>query len=499
VTVDLKCVEGKVEGIGTVEWFIYGKLSQIARGTYSNGNLVKDAVIESFDTCLKPLVIDGKVQGFGCVRYRDATIKNLVSKNAKERYNTDLTFEPIDAQFLFTGWFVDSFPVVACLSEKECDARLSNVIGFQRCDSLKIPVHTNDGRVGSFFGDCPNKVPMTGIVIWNQAGEDFSISCLDSGSYSREVLTRPMEGYSQLPCIKYLPLIPRYCEKKGSWMGQCKDGAPDGVGFLRFTSVSSRHAVLENRHNFAGQVKVGKMDGYGIERIIGDCGMLGCTGNDRFRTGWFVGGEFSESCEGGFSGCIALRRAQSTYTAALELSRNLRCEEALKMDQKAQKEDLQSHSSEHLNNGRRISYSSCIEDRNFEKAKSGRDPAPIYLLAGEFERKGSTTRANDLYQILIDKFPRSELAIKANDRLLRQRSSENQGRSSSAPSGRGGVARLERLSTGAYSLGCSDGTSQVLHDDKDYRTGVVKYCAQTPTAGYQCSTNASAVAVLVCQ
>ena len=42
----------------------------------------------------------------------------------------------------------------------------------------------------------------------------------------------------------------------------------------------------------------------------------------------------------------------------------------------------------------------------------------LYLQAGKAERQDQQARARELYEAIIDRFPTSELAVKANDRLL---------------------------------------------------------------------------------
>lgn len=57
-------------------------------------------------------------------------------------------------------------------------------------------------------------------------------------------------------------------------------------------------------------------------------------------------------------------------------------------------------------------------------APAGEPPAPaetaqsLYLRAGKAERQGQITTAKEIYETLIDRYPTSELAVKANDRLL---------------------------------------------------------------------------------
>lgn len=45
-------------------------------------------------------------------------------------------------------------------------------------------------------------------------------------------------------------------------------------------------------------------------------------------------------------------------------------------------------------------------------------PQSLYLQAGKEERSGSTAKAREIYESIIDRFPDSEFAVKANDRLL---------------------------------------------------------------------------------
>ena len=51
-------------------------------------------------------------------------------------------------------------------------------------------------------------------------------------------------------------------------------------------------------------------------------------------------------------------------------------------------------------------------------ATGGETAQAIYLQAGKLERQGQQTKARELYETLIDRFPVSEFAVKANDRLL---------------------------------------------------------------------------------
>ena len=45
-------------------------------------------------------------------------------------------------------------------------------------------------------------------------------------------------------------------------------------------------------------------------------------------------------------------------------------------------------------------------------------PQSLYLQAGKLERQGNPQQAQEVYESLIDRYPASEFAVKANDRLL---------------------------------------------------------------------------------
>lgn len=45
-------------------------------------------------------------------------------------------------------------------------------------------------------------------------------------------------------------------------------------------------------------------------------------------------------------------------------------------------------------------------------------PQALYLQAGKLERQGESGKAKAVYETIIDRFPTSEFAVKANDRLL---------------------------------------------------------------------------------
>jgi len=61
-------------------------------------------------------------------------------------------------------------------------------------------------------------------------------------------------------------------------------------------------------------------------------------------------------------------------------------------------------------------------------------PQGLYLQAGKEERSGSTSKAREIYENIIDRFPESEFAVKANDRLLALPVTKQKEESAPAPS-----------------------------------------------------------------
>jgi len=51
-------------------------------------------------------------------------------------------------------------------------------------------------------------------------------------------------------------------------------------------------------------------------------------------------------------------------------------------------------------------------------ADTAMNPQALYLQAGKEERSGSAAKAQEIYETIIDRFPESDFAVKANDRLL---------------------------------------------------------------------------------
>lgn len=55
---------------------------------------------------------------------------------------------------------------------------------------------------------------------------------------------------------------------------------------------------------------------------------------------------------------------------------------------------------------------------SLQAAETALNPQALYLQAGKEERSGSVAQAREIYEKIIDRFPESGFAVKANDRLL---------------------------------------------------------------------------------
>lgn len=64
------------------------------------------------------------------------------------------------------------------------------------------------------------------------------------------------------------------------------------------------------------------------------------------------------------------------------------------------------------------------EQLRFDSAMNGKDPQAMYLAAGKYEREGDSYSARKVYEQIIDRFPSSPFAAKANDQLLANQRSD---------------------------------------------------------------------------
>ena len=64
------------------------------------------------------------------------------------------------------------------------------------------------------------------------------------------------------------------------------------------------------------------------------------------------------------------------------------------------------------------------EQARFDAAMNAKDPQAMYLAAGKYEREGDSYSARKVYEQIIDRFPSSTFAAKANDQLLANQRSD---------------------------------------------------------------------------
>lgn len=253
-----------------------------------------------------------------------------------------------------------------------------------------------------FYGECASGQALGGLTMWLQSGVPFGVSCLRDGKY------QDMEQ-----CTSYFPLLPTYC-KTSNYQGQCKNGAPEGVGFMQSGGIG-------DRQSWNGQFRQGA--GHGYVRYVHNtrsCGFFGgCDGSVNEYNAWYEAGKEVLRCEGGPQGCQKALAAEPVYKNARAAADALRCDEALALDRKAQAMDAQVHSQSDRDNGARVDYAYCSREAQFARARNAKDPQAMYLAASRYESDGERSRAKTLYRLIVDKFETSPIALKAADRLTR--------------------------------------------------------------------------------
>lgn len=66
------------------------------------------------------------------------------------------------------------------------------------------------------------------------------------------------------------------------------------------------------------------------------------------------------------------------------------------------------------------------EENRFRALLQSKSPQTMYLEAGKQERNGNTSKATKLYEVIIDRFPNSDFAVKASDKLTGASRAENE-------------------------------------------------------------------------
>lgn len=253
-----------------------------------------------------------------------------------------------------------------------------------------------------FYGECETGKGKSGLTMWLQSGVPFQVGCLRDGKY---------QDVEQ--CTAYFPLLPAYC-KTSNYQGQCKNGEPEGVGFM----LSGDRG---DQQSWNGQFRQGAGHGYvSYVHNTRTCGFFGdCDGGVNQYSAWYVSGKEALRCEGGPQGCQKAWAAEPIYKNARVAADALRCDEALALDRKAQAMDAQVHNQSDKDNGARVNYADCNREAQFARARNAKDPQAIYLAASRYESDGERGRAKTLYRLIVDKFETSPIALKAADRLTR--------------------------------------------------------------------------------
>lgn len=250
--------------------------------------------------------VDGSFQKTAKGAYRLAKDSGLVFfKTAKP-----LTPAEVDAHFglwenLCTGGncFTDESVVELAKAQvkvQEAQALQQRAAG---CVNAVVPnPNPLPNETTQFYGECEAGKGKGGLTLWLQSGIPFSVSCLRDGKY------QDMEQ-----CASYFPLLPGYC-KTSNYQGQCKNGVPDGVGFMS-------NGDIGDRKSWNGQFRQGA--GHGYVRYVHNtrsCGFFGgCDGGVDEYNAWYEGGSQVLRCEGGPQGCQKALAAEPIYKSAVPL------------------------------------------------------------------------------------------------------------------------------------------------------------------------------------
>jgi hypothetical protein len=287
-----------------------------------------------------------------------------------------------------------------------------------------LPNETTD-----FYGSCEGGKAFDGIVVWKQNDEAFNLTCLIRGEiwsnmpfYSTltDQWSRETGGDDQSVCMRYLKFIPNFCKSAG-WTGQCKDGKPHGIG-------KNELALSNKRRVYIGQANEGVISGIGTESAGDGCSSQGCTGHLEYWSGWWVDGSRNFRCKEGLLGCraefqakadrarkeaeverseaIAKLKREKNKENLVELVKATKCEEAEQFVERQPEQERPY-----------FAKKSCLDERRHKTLEQSQNPQEIYLGAVKFESDGERSRAKYLYELIMEKFSASPIALKAADRL----------------------------------------------------------------------------------
>lgn len=194
--------------------------------------------------------------------------------------------------------FVDTYRVAdvgGMLPEAEKRLRAAQT---KACLAASIPgLKLLPDETTEYFGECQGGVATTGIVLRRQAGQVYDLGCLANGKYQKPVGDNGVFIDAFKPCGNAWNRLPDYCTLSvdgGTYHGQCKDGAPHGVGI--WTRVQTSGVGTSDLAARQGQFKGGKPNGFVRAGGVGACGAAGCTGGYNPQVGWFEQGEHQFKC-----------------------------------------------------------------------------------------------------------------------------------------------------------------------------------------------------------
>lgn len=282
-----------------------------------------------------------------------------------------------------------------------------------------------------------------GTMTWSN-GKKYEGDFLDGKRTGKGVFTWPDSNSNCGQTYCYRKYVGEFvdgtliCGQLDFWGGDSYDGCFDSEGNMKgktkmqLAKQGSQDAAKakpaqpacslndKSAGNYEGECRSGLAQGFGVRKYSCNCNdMLFFSSCDTCKDpGWFENGEQKRSCETK-EACIAQNNAQPLFDQAYAASKRFRCEEALKLDQKAQSTDGRTHSSSDRTNGYYISYSSCVEERSFNTIRESSDPQQMYLKAADFENKGQRWRAKTIYQDIMSRHAKSPIAVKAAERITR--------------------------------------------------------------------------------
>lgn len=233
---------------------------------------------------------------------------------------------------------------------KENLARLEQAAPNPTCNANVPNPHPIPNETAEFYGDCPSGKPTSGIIMWKQSGQAYSMSCVENGNIVKgyecvktDALSCVENGnivkgneYEFDKCSKYFTMIPNYCNS-GDYNGQCLNGVPHGVGVKQWQTDGFPTSYM----SLNGQFVNGKAHGYLTYKAKKQCGALGCVGGTVGYDAWYKEGEEQFRCLGGegFEGGFAIC-SDKTKQAKLHKEESIRRERQERERQERERQEM---------------------------------------------------------------------------------------------------------------------------------------------------------------